>query len=538
MGKVAPTSAPKANDIPTTPGEDIKVSDGNTAGEERGDDKTAEPRQLPQEFNDDEDAEFEAADPFEDPEEDEAKEGPPPASLPSTKNLKVPDTNGQEPKLKTPDASKAADKDERVEFGGADPLEPDDDDESKDGTSNAKATSTSITSERPSVLSWDCDKRRLNEALRASNLDTISIGDLLKPLSQSSLSLDFTHLTSALASLRQAHPTADFFLAVFKEGNTPVVVTFIVPQGFVPTTLVGYYNEDQGTDEIYPFDAVGYSWVQVEGVEGGAQFLVCDKEDSLLPINSKQNGGCIFIIPPAYLKRNKGKRKPSVSLVTYTFLDGNDNEQSTSWDRSIQPSMDDHVSNIIKDYFSQFTLSKNDCEEVKANKATGSKQAAKHVKKQIDSVISTIRSAMIQDGDRFFNEVGYNEDVLKSISFAKIYSVNHPSPTNLDISDTYFDNMTADSVIINHSLFDNCTGLLHRVSKPVIKRINFMTVGALSPLVTKLCLTLIVDLLDNSRYLDVPEKISVFHIGRILQHMGKDPDDVDCSDERVQESPR
>jgi len=521
MGKVAPTptSTPKANDTPTTPGED-KVS---TAGEERGDDKTTKPPQLPQEFNDDEDADFGAADdPFEDSEEDEAKEGPPPAPLPSTKNLKD---------------GKAADEDEPVEFENADPLEPDDEEESKDETSNAKALSTSISSKRPTVLAWDCDNRSLKKAQSASK-DTISIGDLLKPLSQSSLSSDFTHLTPALASLRQAHPTAGLFLTVSKEGNTPVVITFIVSQGNVPTTLVGYYNEDQGTDEIYSFDAVGYKWGKM-GVESDVQCLVCDKENSLLPVNSRQNGGCIFIIPPAYLKRNKGKPQPLVSLVAYTFLDGYENEQCTSWDRSIQPSMDEHISNTLTDHFPQLTLCENDTEEVKAKKTTGLKEAAKHVKKQIDSAITTIRSAMMESSNRFFDEVGYSEDVLSGIKLLKIYPINHPFPTNLGISDTYFDNMTADSVIVNHSLLDNCTGLLHRVSKSVIRRINFMTAGPeLSPLVTKLCLTLIVDLLDNSRYLDAPEKISVFHIGRILQHMGRDPDDVDCSDECVQNTMR
>ena len=200
--------------------------------------------------------------------------------------------------------------------------------------------------------------------------------------------------------------------------------------------------------------------------------------------------------------------------------------------------MEEHISNTLTDHFPQLTLCENDTEEVKAKNTTRSKQAIKHVKQQLNSAIAEVRSVIKGDYQRFFEAAGYNKEVFDKIGCVKIYPVNHPSPTNLCISDTYFDNMTADSMIINHSLLDNCTGLLHRVSKSVIRRINFMTAGPeLSPLVTKLCLTLIVDLLDNSRYLDAPEKISVFHIGRILQHMGRDPDDVDCSDERVQESP-
>jgi len=504
VGKVAPTptSTPKANDAPTTPGEDIKVS---TAGEERGDDKTAKPPQLPQEFNDDEDAEFGA-----------------PAPLPSTKN---------------PKDGEAADEDEPIEFENADPLESDEEEESIDGPSNAKALSTSISSERQSVLSWDCGKLSLKKAQGASK-DTISIGDLLKPLSQSSLSSDFTHLTSALAYLRQAHPTAGLFLTVFKEGNIPVVITFIVSQGHVPTTLVGYYNKDQGTDEIYSFDDVGYKWVEMNGVESDVQCLVCDKEKSLLPVNSRQNGGCIFALPAANLKlMGSRKQKPRVSSVTYTILDGDNNEQSISWNKSVQPSMDEHISNTLKDHFPRLTLCQNDTEEVKAMNTTRSKQAIKHVKQQLNSAIAEVRSVIKGDYDRFFEAAGYNKEVFDNIGCVKIYPVNHPSPTNLCISDTYFDNMTTDSVIINHSLFDNCTGLLHRVSKRLINRINFKAEAeSLDPITIKLCLTLIVDLLHNSRYLDAPEKISVFDIDRILQHMGKDLDDVDCSDECVQKT--
>jgi len=510
VGKVAPTptSTPKANDTPTTPGEDPKVPIDNTAGED-------DPVELKRA---DDTADFGAADdPFEDSEEDEAKEGPPPAPLPSTKNLKD---------------GKAADEDEPVEFENVDPLEPEEEEESKDGTSNAKAISTSISSERPSVLSWDCGKRSLEKAQSASILGTISIGDLLKPLSQSSLSLDFTHLTPALASLRQAHPTAGLFLTVFKEDNTPVVVTFIVSQGFVPTTLVGYYNEDQGMDEIYSFDAVGYEWAGMKGVESDVLCLVCDKENSLLPINSKQNGGCIFNIPPAYLSRRPKGR------IDYTFSDGDNNVQHACWDPSIHPRREDHVSNILNAHFLQLTPSENDCEDDKEEKANRANQAREHLKQQLDSGIREFRAGITENKNRFLKAVGHSEDVSKSISFVKIYPVNHPSSTHLAMPDTYFDSMTAHAVLANHGLFGDGTGLLHRVSKRLINRINFTEAESLDPITIKLLLTLIVDLLHNSRYLDAPEKISVFDTDRILQHMGKDLDDVDCSDVCVQKTMR
>ena len=146
--------------------------------------------------------------------------------------------------------------------------------------------------------------------------------------------------------------------------------------------------------------------------------------------------------------------------------------------------------------------------------------------KGIDAANNEARKELKSKNEYFFKTVKCNEDAVRKTRVVKIYPVNYPFQTT-SVCDTpptfYGGKKRAVEVVTDHHSLEG-RGLLHcQVTKRKSDESNFWNKNLDSPS-SKLSMTLLVDLLERSSYLDgmaIESIVDVFGIERILQHMGK-----------------
>ena len=89
---------------------------------------------------------------------------------------------------------------------------------------------------------------------------------------------DFSHLNNSVAALLEANLDSSIYLygsvkscGVGLNGDlapqAPYITAIIVPQGHIPTNMVGHYNNQACKEEIHPFEYAKYRWIQAKAQE-------------------------------------------------------------------------------------------------------------------------------------------------------------------------------------------------------------------------------------------------------------------------------
>mmetsp|Transcript_19979 Transcript_19979/g.31406 ORF Transcript_19979/g.31406 Transcript_19979/m.31406 type:complete len:169 (+) Transcript_19979:16-522(+) len=102
---------------------------------------------------------------------------------------------------------------------------------------------------------------------------------------------EFSHLDNSIAALLEANLDSSIYLYGSVEScgvglngdlapQAPYITAIIVPQGHIPTNMVGHYNNQACKEEIHPFEYAKYRWIQAKAQEfqNRVYHLVCDAD--------------------------------------------------------------------------------------------------------------------------------------------------------------------------------------------------------------------------------------------------------------------
>ena len=92
--------------------------------------------------------------------------------------------------------------------------------------------------------------------------------------------------------------------------QTPFIVTITLPNGRVPTRLVGRVNNQRSEENLMNFEELNYSWVTAEDPSFGGRvhYLACNTDMSAVPDDEeeavKHQHCSLFVVTPHDIRTN------------------------------------------------------------------------------------------------------------------------------------------------------------------------------------------------------------------------------------------
>ena len=189
---------------------------------------------------------------------------------------------------------------------------------------------------------------------------------------------DFSHLDGIIETKLQQKPDHDLYLYGSVESaydssrpgadravQAPIIVGITLPNGRVPTRLVGRINNQRSEEEtLMNFEELNYSWVTAEDPSFGGRvhYLACNADMSAVPDDEEEaviHHYCsLFVVTQHDMRTNK-HGSYIVDYIQFSFVAQDGEEITTSWDRSVG-SLSDEVDELVDIYFEDSSVEDRD----------------------------------------------------------------------------------------------------------------------------------------------------------------------------------
>jgi len=180
---------------------------------------------------------------------------------------------------------------------------------------------------------------------------------------------DFSHLDRIIETVLQQKPDHNVYLYGSVESaydssrpgadvadQAPFIVAITLPNGQVPTRLVGRVNNQTSEENLMTFEELNYSWVTAEdpSFDGRVHYLACNADMSAVPDDEeeavKHQHCSLFVVTPHDIRTNS-HGSYIVDYIKFSFVVRDGVEETESWDRSDGVSLSDHLDMLVDDYF-------------------------------------------------------------------------------------------------------------------------------------------------------------------------------------------
>ena len=135
--------------------------------------------------------------------------------------------------------------------------------------------------------------------------------------------------------------------------QAPVFAAIVMPSTLgAPTHSVERYNNPAYQTNLSHFNDYGYGWKEAKGYGKRLKFLACSVDLTSLPEEKAFDLEYLrlyLVSPRDVLKDRNGLL--AVDYVDYTFVDYDKEEVSAGWNIAEKPSINDHIKEMIEDYY-------------------------------------------------------------------------------------------------------------------------------------------------------------------------------------------